>query len=138
VGKRSESCYHHQTAPLFKDRHHYMHSNTSIQRQLTSWVWLNHTIWRCSKWGIVANHVTIIRSLNLSRIDYHYMHSNMSIQKQLTCWVWLNHTILWCSNWGKGASHVTIIRSIPLYALKYVHSNATYVLRMSQSHHFTV
>ena len=34
-----------------------------------------------SKWGKGANHVTIIRSLYLSRIDYHHVHSNMSIQR---------------------------------------------------------
>ena len=48
------------------------------------------------------NHVTIIRSPHVSKIDYHYMHSNTSIQRQLTCWVWLNRKISQCSKWGKG------------------------------------
>ena len=37
-----------------------VNSNLSIQRQLTYWVWVNHTISQCSKWGKGANHVTII------------------------------------------------------------------------------
>jgi len=64
--------------------YHYMRSNTSIQRQLTRRVRLNHTISQCGKWGKGATHVTTTRSLHLSRIDYHYVHSIMSIQKQLT------------------------------------------------------
>ena len=49
--------------------YHYMHTNMSIQRQLTSWKWISRTISQCSKWGKGANHVTIIKSLHLSRID---------------------------------------------------------------------
>ena len=44
---------------------------------------VNCTSSQCSKWGKGETHVTIIRSLHSSRIDYHYMHSNMSIKRQL-------------------------------------------------------
>ena len=111
----------------------------SIQRQLTRWVWLNHTISQCSNWGKGADHVTIIRSLHSSRIEYHYVHSNTSIQRQLTYWVWGNHTISQHSKWGKGATHVTIIRSlikdrVSLCALKYLYSKATYILSIGGNH----
>ena len=131
--KRSKSCYHYWiTVPV------YVYSSTSIQEQLTDWVWVNHTISQCCKWGKGVNHVTIIRSLYPSRIDY--VHSNTSYQRQLTSWVWTNHTISQSSKWGKGANHVTIIRSLPpvkdklsLHAIKYVHSKETYRLSMSES-----
>ena len=122
---------------LIKDR--LVNSNTSFQRQLTNWICVNHIISHRSKWGKGANHVTIIRSLHPSRINY--LHSYMSIQRKLTFWVRTNHTISQCSKWRKGANHVTIIRSLVkdrLCTLKYVHSKATYRLSMSESHHFTV
>ena len=61
VGKRSKSCYHYQITSPVKDRLSLraLKINTSIQRQLTGWVWANHIISQCSKWGKVANHVTI-------------------------------------------------------------------------------
>ena len=106
----------------------------SIQRQLTRWVWLNHTISQCSNWGKGADHVTIIRSLHSSRIEYHYVHSNTSIQRQLTYWVWGNHTISQRSKWRKRKinhrSH--LYKCITLHrgqcTVKY-HSEVTYHLR---------
>ena len=93
-----------------------------IKGQLTDWVWANHTISQCIKWGKGANRV-IIRSLYPSRIDY--VHSNTSIQRKLTSWVWANHTISQCMKWGKGANHGTIIRSLHPSRIDYhyVHSN---------------
>jgi len=122
VGKRSKSCYHYHITSQPRIAYHCIHS---MHWQLTRWVWVNHTISQCSKWGKGANHVTIIRSLHPSRIGY--MHSNMSIQRQLTDWVSLNHTISQCSKWGKGANHVTIIRSLHPSRIDYhyVHSNTS-------------
>ena len=105
--------------------HHYVHSNISIQRHLTFWVWANHASSQCSKWGKGGNYVIIIRSLHKDRLSLRALKT--CIQMQLTIWVRVNHTISQCSKWGKGGNHVTIIRSrhSSRIGYHYVHSNTS-------------
>ena len=137
VGKRRKN---HVTIirSLYPSRIDYVHPYMPIQRKLTNWVWANHTISQCIKWGKGANHVTIIRSLYPSRIGY--VHPYMSIQRKLTSWVWANHTVSQCSKWGKEQIMLPLSDHFPpvkdklsLHAIKYVHSKETYRLSMSES-----
>ena len=123
-GKRTNSCYNDQITLLVKDRLcalKYVYS-----QQLTDWVWVNHIIWRCSKWEKGATHVTIIRSLHSSRILCTQI--IMSTQRQLTDWVWVNHTISQCSKGEKGkkSQKSSKFDVVLCYTVKYIHSEVTY------------
>ena len=122
-----------------------VHSNLSIQRQLTRWVWVNHTISRCSKGGKGANHVTIIiASLVKDNFIELWQCTQIHLFKatyQLSMSESHHFTLQQVGKRSKSIIIASLVKDnfIELWQCTQIHLfKATYQLSMSESHHFTV
>ena len=98
VGKRNKIIMSNNL-PLTTLNPDKLRSNVSIQRQLTSWVWVSapvHSVTNLEKVQIIMSNNLLLTTLNPDKVR-----SNVSVQRQLTRWVWVSVPVHSVPSWEK-------------------------------------
>jgi len=143
VGKRRKHVSIIRYPRTSRIDYHHVHFKTSMKRQPTFLVWVNHSISQCTKWW---KRINSCYNYQVTSLVKDRLCANMPTQRQLTDWVWVNHTIWQCRKWRKRIievvkSDVILYKCITLHrgqwTVKYIHSEVTYHLSVAEVDQFT-